>query len=73
MITKLEDILAPTRAEMSTRYLAGVKGRPKRKADQLIAIYEQIVYKIWVRRRPATLWAATACYRDSFTFLHVQY
>jgi hypothetical protein len=30
-------------AEMSTRNLPGVKGRPARKADNLTAIYEMIV------------------------------
>jgi hypothetical protein len=32
--------------EMSTRNLTGGKGRPVRKADNLTAICEQIVYKI---------------------------
>jgi hypothetical protein len=33
--------------EMSTGKLAGDKGRPARKADNLTAIFEPIVYKIW--------------------------
>jgi hypothetical protein len=30
---------------------------------------------MWKPRRPTTLWASTACYRDSFTFLcvHLEY
>jgi hypothetical protein len=45
----------------------GNKGRPEREAD-LTAICEPIVYKMWEHRRLTTLWAFTACYRDSFTF-----
>jgi hypothetical protein len=56
--------------EMSTRNLPGDKGRPARKADNLTAICESIVWKIWEPRRLITIWASTACYRDSFTFLH---
>jgi hypothetical protein len=55
--------------EMSTRNLPGGKGRPARKAD-LTAICEPIVYKMWEPRRLTTLWASTACYRDSFTFYY---
>jgi hypothetical protein len=44
-------------------------GRPARKADNLTAICEPIVYKMWEPRRPTNLWASTACYRESFTFL----
>jgi hypothetical protein len=53
--------------EMSTRNLPGGKGRPTRKADNLTAVCEPIVWKMWEPRRLATLWASTACYRDSFT------
>jgi hypothetical protein len=53
--------------EMSTRNLPGGKGRPARKAD-LTAICEPIVYEMWEPRRLTTLWASTACYRDTFTF-----
>jgi hypothetical protein len=45
----------------------GGKG-PARKADNLTAICEPIVEKMWEPRRLTTLWASTACYRDSFTF-----
>jgi hypothetical protein len=47
-----------------------VKERPVPKADNLIAISGPIVYKMWEPRRLTTLWAFTACYRDSFTFLY---
>jgi hypothetical protein len=55
--------------EMSTRNLPGGKGRPAREPDNLTAICETTVYKMWEPRRLTTLWAFTACYRDSFTFL----
>jgi hypothetical protein len=54
--------------EMSTGNLPGGKGRPARKADNLTAICEPIVYKIWEPRRLTTLWISTACYRDNFNF-----
>jgi hypothetical protein len=54
--------------EMSTRNLPGGRGLPARGADNLTAIFESIVYKIWEPRRLTTLWAFMACYRDSFTF-----
>jgi hypothetical protein len=54
--------------EMSTRNLPGGKGRPTLKADYLTAICEPSVYKMWEPRTLKTLWAFTACYRDSFTF-----
>jgi hypothetical protein len=41
--------------EMSTRNLPGGKERPARKADNLTAICEPIVWKMWVPRRLATL------------------
>jgi hypothetical protein len=53
--------------EMSTMNLPGGKGWPTRKADNLIAICEPIVYKMWEPRRLTTLWASTACYKDRFT------
>jgi hypothetical protein len=53
--------------DMSLGIFLGVKGgRPARKADSLTAIYEPIVWKMWEPRRLTTLWASTACYRDSF-------
>jgi hypothetical protein len=54
--------------EMSARNLPGGKGRLARKADNLTAICEPIVWKMWEPRRITTLWASTACYRDSFAF-----
>jgi hypothetical protein len=54
--------------EMSARNLPGGKGRPARKADNLTAICEPIVYKVLEPRRLTTLWVSTACHRDSFTF-----
>jgi hypothetical protein len=55
--------------EMNTRNLPAVKGRPVSKADNLTAINELIVYKIWEPRRLTTLLASTACYKDNFTFI----
>jgi hypothetical protein len=54
--------------EMSTRNLPGGKGRPARKADNLTAMCEPIVYKMWKPRSPTTLWAFTTCYNENFTF-----
>jgi hypothetical protein len=48
--------------EMSTRNLPGGKRRPARKADNLTAICEPIVWKMWDPRRLTTLWASIACY-----------
>jgi hypothetical protein len=53
---------------MSTRNLPAGKERPARGAENLIAICEPTVYKMWEPRRLTSLWAFTACYRDSFTF-----
>jgi hypothetical protein len=52
---------------MSAIYLHGVNGRPARK-DNLTAICEAIVLKMWDPRRLTALWSSTACYRDNFTF-----
>jgi hypothetical protein len=59
--------------EMSTRKLPGGKGRPARKADNLTTICEPIVKKMWEPRPLTTLWAVTACYRDSFTFFYISF
>jgi hypothetical protein len=56
--------------EMSTRNLPEGKGRPERKADNLTAICEPIVWKMWEPRRHTTLWATAACYRDKFAFFN---
>jgi hypothetical protein len=55
-------------AEMSTRNIPGVKGRPACKADNLTAICEPIIQKIWEIQRLTTIWASMARYVDSFTF-----
>jgi hypothetical protein len=55
-------------AEMSTRKLPWGKGRPGRKADNLTAVCEPIVWKMCEPLRLTTLWASTACYRVNFTF-----
>jgi hypothetical protein len=54
--------------EMSTRSLPGGKGLPACRTDNLTAVYEPIVQKMWEPQRLTTLWASTASYRDIFTF-----
>jgi hypothetical protein len=63
-------VLASTQplTEMSNRNLPGGKGWPVHKTDNLTAICELIVWKMWEPRHLATLWATLTCYRDSFTF-----
>jgi hypothetical protein len=56
---------------MSTWNLPGVKRRSVRKADNLAAIFEPIVYKMCEPRRLTTLQASTAIYKVSFTFMYV--
>jgi hypothetical protein len=51
---------------MSSRNLLGSKGLPARGAENLTAICEPIVWKMWEPRRLTSLWAFMACYRDSF-------
>jgi hypothetical protein len=46
--------------EMSTRNLAGGGGLRVHKADNIVAIYDRIVYKVWDPRRLTTLWTSTA-------------
>jgi hypothetical protein len=43
-------------------------GRQVREADNLTAIYEPTVYKMWEPRSLTPVWAFTACYRVSFIF-----
>jgi hypothetical protein len=64
----LENSYVPERLVDSqrTRHLPGGEGWPVRKADNLTAICEPTVWKMWEPRRLTTLWASTACYRDSF-------
>jgi hypothetical protein len=52
--------------ELSTRNLPGGKRRSMHKADNLTAICELIVYRIWEPQRLTTRWASTACHRGSF-------
>jgi hypothetical protein len=54
--------------KMSTRNLPGGKGWLARNADNLTAICEPIVWKMWEPRHLTTLRASKACYGDSFTF-----
>jgi hypothetical protein len=57
--------------EMTTRNLPGGKGRPMHKADTLTAICEPIVYRKSGNLDVLTLWASTACFRDSFLIISV--
>jgi hypothetical protein len=54
--------------EMSTRNIPGGEGRPALKADNLTAICEPIVYKMWEPQHLTALWVSTARDRDTFTF-----
>jgi hypothetical protein len=54
--------------EMSTRNIPGGEGRPARKADNLTAICEPIVYKMWEPQHLTTLWVFTAHYRDTLLY-----
>jgi hypothetical protein len=53
---------------MSTKDLPEGKRRPVRKADNLTAVCELIVYKLWEPPYLISLWASTACYRDRLAF-----
>jgi hypothetical protein len=57
--------------EIGTKILPEGKRWPARKADNLTAICESTVYKMWEPRRLTTLWASTACYRDGFTLRYI--
>jgi hypothetical protein len=57
--------------EMSIRNLLGSKRRPARKVDNLAAICEPTVYKMWEPRRLTTLWASMTRYRETFTFTFI--
>jgi hypothetical protein len=57
--------------EMNNKNPPEGKGRPARKADNLTAICEPVVGEMWEPRRLRTLWASTACYRDSFNFFNL--
>jgi hypothetical protein len=53
---------------MSTRNLLGGKGKPARGDDNLTAICEPILWKLWEPRYLTTLWAFTACYGRALPF-----
>jgi hypothetical protein len=56
--------------EIITRNLPGEgRGRPARKADNLTAICEPIVWIMWESRRLTALWAFTTYYRASLNFV----
>jgi hypothetical protein len=48
--------------------IPGGEGRPARKADNLTAICDPIVYKMWEPQHLTALWVSTARYSDTFTF-----
>jgi hypothetical protein len=52
--------------EMSIRNLPGGKVQSTRKADNLTAIFDPMVYNMWEPRHLTNLWASTPCYRDSY-------
>jgi hypothetical protein len=54
--------------EMSTRNIPGGEGRPARKTDNLTAICEPIIYKMWEPQHLTNPWVSSARYRDTFTF-----
>jgi hypothetical protein len=56
--------------EMSTTNIPGGEVRPAPKADNLTAICEPIVYKMWEPQHLTALWISTARYRDTFTLYH---
>jgi hypothetical protein len=74
------DLILPTMAlgstqpltEMSTRNLPGAKKRLVRNVDNLTAIFEPTVCKMWEPRRFTPLRAFTACYKDSFYSMKLQ-
>jgi hypothetical protein len=54
-------------------YLLSGEARPARKADNLTAICEPIVYKMWDPRCLTTLEASTALYKYSFTYFYTRW
>jgi hypothetical protein len=65
--------LGPTQplTEMSTRNLPGGKGRPARKADNLTAICEPIVWKMWCDCRLQSCEVLTAAVMKSAIFWYI--
>jgi hypothetical protein len=64
-------VLTQPLTEKSTRNLPGGKARPVRKTNNLAAICESLVQKMWDPQHLTTLQAYTECYGDSFIFLYV--
>jgi hypothetical protein len=56
-------------AEIYTRIFLGSETWLVLRADNLTAICEPIIKKMWLPQRLTTLCASTACYRDGFTFM----
>jgi hypothetical protein len=56
-----------TPREMSIRHLPGGNAQPERKADNLTAICQPIVERMWESRRLTIPWDFTACYRGTFS------
>jgi hypothetical protein len=50
---------------MKIDFVAPKSSRPVRKSDNLTTICEPIFWKMWEPRHLTTLWASTACYKDS--------
>jgi hypothetical protein len=77
-ITLLVIVNAIPLTEISITNLPRRKGRQTRKADNLTAICEPIIYKMWEPRYVTSLWVSTACHRNGFTlftfyfFSHLQ-
>jgi hypothetical protein len=55
-------------SEISTRNILRCRGQPACKSDNITAICELAVWKMWEPRRLRTLRASTACYMDSCVF-----
>jgi hypothetical protein len=68
-LTKTRVYSASNRNEYQ-KTLLRAKARPAFKPD-ITAICEPIAWIMCDPQRLTTLWASTACYGDSFTFLHV--
>jgi hypothetical protein len=56
---------------ISIANLSELKERPACKADNLTAICEPTVWKMWKALRLTTLWDSMACYRGSFTLFKI--
>jgi hypothetical protein len=52
----------------STKKSCWGKGRQAHKSDNLTAVCDATVCKMWEPRRLTTLWASTVCYKDSSYF-----